>query len=419
MDSYGGSFVGHSATIFVGFSLASLLGFLFSVASARLLRPDQFGTMQYALAIAELAGVLVTASPNGLSTFLSRYRASPEKARAYYTDWLLVVGGLLALSLAATAGVAPAAVGITGWLLVGVLANLLGVAALETYREVGRGLDRYVHCSVFYIVANLLQLLAILGAAALGHRSAELFVTIYGLASVVTLIGMTLVSPLRISLSFRDVRWSQMREVLRIAQPVVLQSVVFTVWFRADVVVLERLQGTLAVGEYSVAKTLTYALQLAPSAVAFVILPRIPMVRPALLPDFLRRVLAVDALVIVPPIALIVVAAGPIIQLIFGSGYAGATAPLAILACGTGLQSFTTIFSNLWLGLGRPVVDLVTTALGMAVTIGATLVLIPPFGLVGAATAFTLGAGVRVAAAALYTLATLGRVAAKVEEEPT
>src|SRR5919204_3582792 len=57
MDLGGSSFVGHSATIFVGFSLASLLGFVFSVVSARLLQPSEFGTMQYALAIAELAGV--------------------------------------------------------------------------------------------------------------------------------------------------------------------------------------------------------------------------------------------------------------------------------------------------------------------------------------------------------------------------
>ena len=64
-------------------------------------------------------------------------------------------------------------------------------------------------------------------------------------------------------------------------------------------------------------------------------------------------------------------------------------------------------------------VDLATTALGMAATIGATLVLIPRFGLVGAALAFALGAGVRLAAAALYTLAALRRVTAKVEKEQT
>jgi O-antigen/teichoic acid export membrane protein len=417
VDLAGSSFVSHSATIFVGFSLASLLGFAFSVMSARLLQPGEFGTMQYALAIAELAGVLVTASPVGLSTFLSRYRESQEMAQAYYTAWLLLVAGLLVLSLVVTAAAAPIAVGITGWLLVGVLANLVGVAALETYREVGRGLDRFFLVSAFYVISNLLQLLAILGAAALGYRSAALFVTIYGLAAVVTLIGITLVSPLRISLTLGSIRWSQLCEVLRIAQPVVLQSVVFTIWFRADVVVLERLQGSFAVGEYSAAKTLTNALQLAPSAVAFVLLPRIPRVRPTLLPGYLLRVLAVDTLVIVPPILLVMVAAGPIIELIFGSRYAGATAPLVILACGTGLLSFSIIFGDLWLGLRRPVVDLATTVLGMAATIGATLVLIPRFGLVGAALAFAVGAGVRLAAAALYTLAALGRVTAKVEKE--
>ncbi|MBO0703704.1 MAG: oligosaccharide flippase family protein [Candidatus Dormibacteraeota bacterium] len=416
LDLAGTSFVGHSAIIFAGFSLASLLGFVFQVASARLLQPGEFGVMQYALAIAELAGVLVTVSPVGLSTFLSRYREDAAKARAYYSSWLVVVGAMLLSSLIVTAAAAPAVVGITGWLLVGVLANLLGVTALETYREVARGLDRFLLVSVFYVVANLLQLLAILGAAALGHRSAALFVIVYGLSSVVTLVGMLLASPLRLSLAL-PIRREQMWEVLRFAQPVLAQSVFFTVWFRADVVVLERLQGSVAVGEYSAAKTLTYALQLAPSAVAFVLLPRIPRVPVTQLRGYLRRVLAVDALVIVPPILLIMAAAGPIIQLVFGERYAGAVAPLVVLAFGTGLLSFSLIFADLWLGLRRPVVDMASTALGMAVTVVAALLLVPRFDLMGAALAFTLGGAVRLGAAGVYTAVFLGRIVSRAQEE--
>lgn len=417
LDLAGTSFVGHSAVIFAGFSLASLLGFVFSVASARLLQPGEFGVMQYALAIAELAGVLVTVSPVGLSTFLSRYREDPSTARAYYSSWLVVVGAMLLLSLVVTAAAAPLVVGISGWLLVGVLANLLGVAALETYREVARGLDRFLLVSVFYVVANLLQLLAILAVAALGYRSAALFVIIYGLSSVVTLVGITLASPLRMSLALRPIRREEMWEVLRIAQPVLAQSVFFTVWFRADVVLLERLQGSVAVGEYSAAKTLTNALQLAPSAVAFVILPRIPRLHVAVLPAYLRRVLIVDALVIVPPILLVIAAASPIIEIIFGERYASAAAPLVILAVGTGLLSFSLIFADLWLGLRKPVVDMASTALGMAATIAAALALIPRFGLVGAALAFTVGGAVRLCAAGAYTAVFLGRLASRAQEE--
>ena len=43
---------------------------------------------------------------------------------------------------------------------------------------------------VYYLLSNLLQLLAVIIAAALGWRSPALFLTIYGLSSVVALVLM-------------------------------------------------------------------------------------------------------------------------------------------------------------------------------------------------------------------------------------
>jgi O-antigen/teichoic acid export membrane protein len=321
----------------------------------------------------------------------------------------MVVGAVLLVSLVVTAIVGPS-VGITGWLLVGVLANLLGVTALETYREVARGLDRYVLVSTFYVVANLLQLLAIVVAAGLGSRSASLFVIIYGLSSVVTLIGITVVSPLRATFSLRSVHRDPMREVLRIAPPVLLQSVFYTIWFRADLVLLERLHSSLATGEYGAAKTLTNALMLAPTAISFVLLPRVPRLALQRLPRYLGQVLALLAVVTVPPIILLIFAAHTIIGLVFGGRYEAAASPLAILAVGMGLFGFCSVFGNLWLGLRKPMVDTVSTGVGMVGTVAAALVMIPHLGLIGAAFAFSLGAGLRLIAVAAFTLMHFRRV---------
>lgn len=402
------SLVGASAVIFVGFGAASLLGFVFLVVAARLLGPAEFGQVAYALAVAELAAVLVTTAPFGLSSFLARYREDRAAAQRYYSSWLLVVAGVLGLSIVATAFVGPA-VGITGWLLVGVLCNLLGVTALETYREVARGLDRWVLVSAFYVASNGSQLVAILVAAALGYRSAALFVIIYGLAGVVTLMWITLVSPLRIGLSVRSIGRDQIWEVLKIVQPVLLQSVFFTVWFRADLVIIEHLQSAAATGQYGAAKTLMSALQLAPSAIAFAFLPRASRLPPQRFAFAVRRVLALMVLVIVPTVLVFTLGAGPVVHLLFGPGYDAAAGPLAVLTLGIAAFCFCTVFTDVWLVFRRPIVDTICAGIGMACTLVMAPVLIGQFGILGGAVAFSAGGLVRLIAVAVWTVPALRR----------
>ena len=403
------SLVGSSAVILVGFAAASLLGFVFLIVAARLLGPSEFGTVAYALAVAELAAVLVTTAPLGLSTYLSRFREDRATAEQYYSSWLTVVGAVLVLSIATTAFIGPA-FGITGWLLVGVLCNLLGVTALETYREVARGLDRFVLVSAFYLTSNFVQLVGILVAAALGYRSAALFVIIYGLAGVVTLIGITLVSPLRTTFSPRSIQRRQMWEVLRIVQPVLLQSVFFTVWLRSDLVFVEHLKTSLETGQYGAAKTLTNALLLGPTAISFVFLPRVPRVPLQLLAGWVRRVIVLMAAVTVPSVLVFVFGGQIIVDLLFGDRYDAAAAPLEILAVGIGAFCFCSVFDNTWLGLRRPLVDTVTTGIGMACTLATAPVLIGRFGLVGAALAFSAGGVLRLVTMVAYTIPALGTI---------
>src|SRR5258708_38658274 len=61
-----------SAIAFAGLTVARLLGFLFSVAAARILVPVDYGRMAYGLALAAIASVLLSSSPIGLSRFLAR-----------------------------------------------------------------------------------------------------------------------------------------------------------------------------------------------------------------------------------------------------------------------------------------------------------------------------------------------------------
>jgi hypothetical protein len=87
------------------------------------------------------------------------------------------------------------------------MANLLGTAAFQTYREAQKGFGRFVATGGIWILANTIQLVAILLAGALGFRYPALFLTIYGLSSVVALALISIKAPAALRSSVALVAW--------------------------------------------------------------------------------------------------------------------------------------------------------------------------------------------------------------------
>ena len=159
------------------------------MASARLLTPAGYGRIAYALAVAAIVSVLTVNAPFGLSRFLARHQGQPRMLDIYSTNWLVVIALMLGASLTLVIPVALVA-GLGGAMLLALMANLLGTAVLQTYRESQKGLGRFWATSTFWALANLLELIAVLIAGALGWRSPALFLTIYGLSSIWALAVM-------------------------------------------------------------------------------------------------------------------------------------------------------------------------------------------------------------------------------------
>src|SRR5207237_10234153 len=112
-------------------------------------------------------------------------------------------------------------VGLGGWLLIGLLANLLGAAALETYREVQRGLEHYVRQAVFYVLANAVQLVVVLVASSLDFQSPSLFLVVYGLSSLAALVLMA-PSGGDLRLDLGALRWRRMAAIVGLVCAVLL-----------------------------------------------------------------------------------------------------------------------------------------------------------------------------------------------------
>jgi O-antigen/teichoic acid export membrane protein len=379
-----------SVIVFAGVTLARFLGFLFSVAAARLLLPAGYGLLAYGLAVVGIASILVTNAPTGLSRFLARQPGNRAGRDAVFSNWLAVVGLLLGISLVLSVPIGLFAQ-LGGWMLVGLAANLVGTAVLVTYREAQRGLEQYAAMVVIYVLANILQLVAILALAAAGWRSAPLFLIVYGLSNVMALGIMQTVSPIRLAFVQGTLARERIAEVGNFIRPILVQTAFFAVWFGADLILVQRFVGSSGAGNYAAAKILVNVLYLAPAAIATAIVPRVARMGDHPSGRYLLRVLALTAAVSVPALAVLALLGPQITMLVFGDKYPQAVVPLPALAVGIVLWGFYLVLESWWVGLGRPKIDAVATAAGMIGTVGIGLVLVPAYGLNGAALAFAAG----------------------------
>jgi O-antigen/teichoic acid export membrane protein len=96
-------------------------------------------------------------------------------------------------------------------------------------------------------------------------------------------------------------------------------------------------------------------------------------------------------LVAAVPCALIVAAAPQILKLLYGPAFLPASNGLRILALGIFVSSSASLFSVYYtLKLGKPMISFWNNALSAAVCLTLSVVLIPPLGIVGGATASTI-----------------------------
>jgi O-antigen/teichoic acid export membrane protein len=399
----GRGLIGSAALVFGGNLVARFLGLLFVVAAARYLLPANYGLLAYTLVIVSFGTILITNAPAGLSGFLVRSADQRIQQDRYYSNWLAVVTGMLAVSLV---GIVPVALiaGLRGWMIAAVMANLLGIAIFSTYREAQRGLGNFRSMSVFYILANLAQLIGIIVAALLGHRDAALFVAIYGLSNLAALLVIQILAPMPLSFVLSSVRMMLARRIAIFSWPVVVQTALFAIWFGSDIILVRRFLAPSLTGDYAAAKTLVNVVALPASAIGTSLVAGIAGLSGPHFRRYLTRTLSLTAAVVAPSLAVLVIYGNQIAGLVFSAKYPQAATPLPWLAVGMAAYGFYLIFESVWVGMGRPLIDAIATGAGMVVTLAAGLILVPTTGLAGAAGAFAFGAVVQVLVIATFTM---------------
>jgi O-antigen/teichoic acid export membrane protein len=377
---------------------AGLLLVLLTIA-ARFLSADDYGRFRYALA---LTTIIETIMDLGLSQITVRSVArDPTAADRLFPHVLGVKLVWVAIGLALLAVVAP---GLRSDPVVVRLCYALGVSSavrsyLLTARGLLQGLQRF-DLEAVIVVSDRFLLLFVGGAALFAGYG------LFGLAAA--FVGSRLVMLAVVQLLLRGVVarvWPAFdrqtwRDIQSAALPLGFFMIALNTYTYVDTVILGQMRTDAEVGWYAAAYSVYEGLTYAPSILAAVLTPRLSYLfthdRPAHRSTLTRALLGATALAIVLG-GIAALAATPIVSILFGSRYAAAAQPLQILALGAIFVFATWILHAAAISTNLDRRLLTTTIVGLSTNVGLNLVLIPRYGISGAAWATVLAEGLTVA----------------------
>ena len=171
------------------------------------------------------------------------------------------------------------------------------------------------------------------------------------------------------------------------------------------------IQDDASTGYYNAAVTLSRIPYMMLQALGYVLLPSVSMLtKPGqsrtAAAEFISDTIRYLIMLIVPSVALAATTSKTLITLFFSSQYLPAAPALSILMVGLGALAFYLLLTNIVAGAGKPQISLSITATLLVISSIAGYLLIPRYGLVGAAMQTTITGLIGLALLSAYTFRT-------------
>ncbi|HEY0443444.1 MAG TPA: polysaccharide biosynthesis C-terminal domain-containing protein [Candidatus Limnocylindrales bacterium] len=385
-------------TITTRFGLAVLI-FGTDIVLARLLGPAAKGRFALVLLYSQLAALVVGwGMDQALAVIAAR---DPESARGGFGNaviWTLVVGGFAVVLSGLLYGL-PSGGRPTGP-LVELLPNLSAAQfaysalaipgelffAIGLYALLGR--RRVVAYSIIRVLRRAILVVLVVGVAAVARLSLDVALLLNLAALIATAVGISVVARRDGTFSVRP-SGRLMVEELRFGSRAIVGTIAERLQFRADSFLINAIVGVAATGVYSVTSGLAETLWYVPNALGVVMFsravdPRADAGRIAAV--LTRTTIAVTLIAAIPAFAL-----GPrVVRLVYGSQFADAGVALRLILPGVVAYSVVAILSRYIVGQGRPGVGTIVLLGGLSANVVANLILIPRYGIVGAAAASSI-----------------------------
>jgi len=366
--------------------------FVTNIALARILGVDLYGTYGVIMAI---NAILATMVYNGMfETVMKLVAESPDRRYAILRSSLSIqivfCGGVLLAYLFSAGAVARAlnnpglevlliicAFSVLPW---GISANYLGVLG---------GLRMFGRQAFVLALGAVLKLAAILSLVLLGF-ALEGAALGYAIALVPGVILAMYFCPV----AKRGNGFPRAR-IVSFALPLAANSLIYALVTSLDLLLVQRiLKNDSASGLYACASTLAKAVWILFATFGTTLLPSIARSVSEKDSDLTRRYIRQalrHLLILMAPIAFLLSgASGGIVQMLYTSRFAGAGAPLSVLVFGLSLFAVFSLMSIVITGSGRPGVSLLFGVITLGSHFVLNSILIPRYGLAGAAVATTV-----------------------------
>jgi len=359
------------------------IGAITAPLTARALHPDGFGVWTAASAY---TGIFAVLTDLGLTTVaMQRMAAEPERE----SEWLGALAGMRVLLSLVALVVCAACVPIflhtghvTAWILTLTILSTGGSALMAVFNSRLRsGL-----ALSFSLVQSVLWL-GVTVAFFVGGASVNAFAIAY-------IVVLAIVCTLQVRATYRyaHIDWRAGRRLwkplMKVAVPLGIASILITIYYQIDQVLLLQLSSTSEVGIYGAGYRFLSPLLLLPAAVMSSFFPVLSAVH-AHDPDRVRRLVqrAAELLMIIalPVLATTIALADPIVHVMFGAGYERTAEVLPVL-----MIAFVSICFGSLAGFLAPLLNLnwrlaTYSAIGAAANIGLNVWLIPKYGALGSA----------------------------------
>ena len=404
-------------TIVTRFGLAVLI-FSTDIVLARVLGSDAKGRFTLVLLFSQLAALVVGwGMDSALAVVAGRDKATARSGFANAVIWSAVVGGF--------------AVVISGWLyglptdvrprgpLSAIIPNLSAAqftyAALaipgELFFSIGLfallGRRRIAAYSAIRLLRRLMLLVGIVGVVLVSRLSLERALVI-NIASLVLTAAAIAWAARQDGVAGVRPSAALLQEELRFGSRSLLGTVAERLQFRADAFIVNAFHGVRQTGVYSVTSGLAETLWYIPNALGTVMFSRAvdPHADAGRIAAVLTRTtIAVAVVTAIPAFAL-----GPrLVRLVYGSAFTDAGVALRLILPGIVAYSVVAVLSRYIVGRGRPGVGTFVLVTGLVLNIAANLILVPRFGINGAAASSSISYGLT----ALLTLAVFRRLSGR------
>ncbi|MGD8718001.1 MAG: flippase [Candidatus Zixiibacteriota bacterium] len=401
----------NTTALFATRIINQVAGFLLIVYASRRLGVEDFGKYSFVVAfylVFELVSFF------GLQNFLPReIGRNREDAGKYFVHAALLVGAVALLLVGAMNGVAAAYGLARDTYLAAVVASFalvpasLGAAAESSFI----GIEKAEFITLFTFIKRVLITGLSILVLWMGHGVIALFFVRAGVefASAAISVPMCLWQTRGTRVRFDGAFIVRM---LRGALPFAGLAVLASVYWRLDVLLLQRLVGPTEVGIYSASYRLMFLLTLVPESFMNAVYPNLSRAWREDRPRFTRlaeRSMRYMVALALPAAAGAYVLADPVVMLVYETDFARSVAVFSLLIFGVVPIYMNNVFYRALFAAEQQLKSVLILVVNIVVMAGACLLLIPRWGAVGAAAALLISLGVAVAQNYIYTFALVYR----------